>query len=121
MWSSRKKEFELVGEGDTERGETGARGRGGSDGGGGGGGGGGSVGEGGGGGGGSSTSGAHPKRVSRARSMSNTDRDARTLEDQEAKSRRRQWITTLVLATCRCVGRCVGRDVCVWDVMGHRV
>ena len=24
MWSSRKKEFELVGEGDTERGETGA-------------------------------------------------------------------------------------------------
>ena len=107
MWSSRKKEFELVGEGDTERGETGARGRGG-------GGGGGSVGEGGGGGGGSSTSGAHPKRVSRARSMSNTDRDARTLEDQEAKSRRRQWITTLVLATCRCVGRdvCMGR-VCM--------
>ena len=106
MWSSRKKEFELVGEGDTERGETGARGRGGSDGGGGGGGGGGgSVGEGGGGGGGSSRSGERPKRVSRARSMSNTDRDARTLEDQEAKSRRRQWITTLVLATCRCVGR----------------
>ena len=103
MWSSRKKEFELVGEGDTERGETGALSRGG-----GGGGGGGGEGDGGGGG---STSGEHPKRVSRARSVSNTDRDARTLEDQEAKSRRRQWITTLVLATCRCV----------WDVMGHRV